>query len=86
MKFRSDRYTNLLFEAVPWLRRLVAGLSPRMPGFDPGSVHVEFVVDKVALGQVFPQYFGFPCQFHSTGASLHGKAEKTNHLHYRVAQ
>jgi hypothetical protein len=22
-----------------------------------------FVVDKVALGQVFPEYFGFPCQF-----------------------
>jgi hypothetical protein len=28
-------------------------LSPRSPGFDPGSVHVGFVVDKVALGQVF---------------------------------
>jgi hypothetical protein len=38
---------------VPWLRRLVAGLSPRTPEFDPGSVYVGFVVDKVALGQVF---------------------------------
>jgi hypothetical protein len=28
-----------------------AGLSPR----NPGSVHVGFVVDKVALGQVFPR-------------------------------
>jgi hypothetical protein len=38
---------------------------------------VGFVVDKVALGQVFyPEYFGFPCQFHSAGAPLHGKAEK----------
>jgi hypothetical protein len=26
--------------------------------FDPGSVHVGFVVDKVALGQDFPEYFG----------------------------
>jgi hypothetical protein len=26
-----------------------------------------FVVDKVALGQVFSEYFGFPCQF-----SFHG--------------
>jgi hypothetical protein len=34
---------------VPWLMRLVAGLSPRWPGFDPGSVHVGFVVDKVTL-------------------------------------
>ena len=40
-------------KAVPWLRRLVAGLSPRRPGFDLGSVDVGFVVDKVALGQVF---------------------------------
>jgi hypothetical protein len=43
-----------IVKAVPWLKRLVAGLSPRRPGFDPGSVHVGFVVDKVALGQVFP--------------------------------
>ena len=34
-----------------WLRRLVATLSPRRPGFDPGSVHAGFVVGKVALGQ-----------------------------------
>jgi hypothetical protein len=30
--------------------------------FKPGSGHVGFVVDKVALGQVFSEYFGFPCQ------------------------
>jgi hypothetical protein len=24
--------------------------------------HVGFVVGKVALGQVFSEYFGFPCQ------------------------
>jgi hypothetical protein len=47
-------------KAVPWLSRLVAGLSPRRPGFDPGSVHVRFVVDKVALGQVFLRVVGFP--------------------------
>jgi hypothetical protein len=31
----------------------------------PGSRsgHVGFVVDKVALGQVFSEYFGFTCQF-----------------------
>jgi hypothetical protein len=28
----------------------------------------------------------FPCKFYSTGAPLHGKTEKTNHLHHRVAQ
>ena len=45
--------------AVPRLRRLVASLSSRRPGFDPGSVHVEFVVDKVAVGQVFPRVLWF---------------------------
>jgi hypothetical protein len=39
--------------AVPWLKRLVAVLPQRKSGFDPGSVHVGFVVDKVALEQVF---------------------------------
>jgi hypothetical protein len=27
---------------------------------------VGFVVDKVALGQVFSEYFGFPANLHST--------------------
>jgi hypothetical protein len=43
--------------------RLVAGFPPRRPGFDPRSGHVGFVVDKAALGQVFSEYYGFPCQF-----------------------
>jgi hypothetical protein len=38
---------------------------------------MEFVVNEVALGQVFfHEYFGFPCQCDSTGAPLHGKNEK----------
>jgi hypothetical protein len=39
--------------AASWLRWLLAGLSPQRPEFLPGSVHVGFVVHKVALGQVF---------------------------------
>jgi hypothetical protein len=50
-------------KAVPWLRRLVAGFPPRRPVFDPKSGHMGFVVDNAALGQVFSEYFGFPCQF-----------------------
>jgi hypothetical protein len=37
-----------------------------LPGFDPGSGQVGFVVDKVALGQVFSEYFGFPANLYST--------------------
>jgi hypothetical protein len=38
------------------LKRLVAGFPPRRPGFKPGSSHVGFVADKVALGQVLSEY------------------------------
>ena len=41
--------------AVPSLRRLVAGLSPRSPGFDPGVSPCGICGGKVALRQVFPQ-------------------------------
>jgi len=43
---------------MPWLRWVVAGLSLYMPGFSPMLVHVGFVVNRVAQGQVF-----FPCQY-----------------------
>jgi hypothetical protein len=82
--------SNVYDLAVPWLRRLVAGLPLRSPGFDPGSVHVGFVLNNVVLGQVFsPSTSAFPCQIHSTGAPLLRKMKKTDHLslyrHQRVA-
>jgi hypothetical protein len=40
-----------------------AGFPLRRPGFDPRSSHVGFVVEKVALGQVSSEYFGFPYPF-----------------------
>jgi hypothetical protein len=45
--------------------------------FAHGSGQVGFVVDKMALGQVFSKYFGFPCQssFHQL---LH------NHPHHHL--
>jgi len=45
---------------LPWLRRLVAGLSSRRPKFDPKSFHVRSVVEKVAVGQVFLRLMWFP--------------------------
>jgi hypothetical protein len=41
----------------------VVGSSPRRPAFYLRSGHMGFVVDKVALGQIFPKYFSLPCQF-----------------------
>jgi hypothetical protein len=63
MLVRIYKISNLSTKAAPYLKRLVAGFPPRRPGFKPGSGQVGFVVDKVALGQVFSEYFGFPCQF-----------------------
>jgi hypothetical protein len=91
---------NLLNKMLGWphswarrlvkrFRRLVASLSPRRPGFDPRSVHVGFVVEKVALGQVFPRLLQFspvsfiPPVLHYLKKKIN---KKTNHLHHRVAQ
>jgi hypothetical protein len=46
-------------KAAPELRRLVAGFPPWRPRFESRSAHVGFVVEKVALGQVLSEYFGF---------------------------
>jgi hypothetical protein len=77
----------MTFLAVPRLRRLDVGLLPRKPAFDPGLVHVGFLVDKVALGQVFPQVLQFP-RVNFIPLVLHyaEKRKKTNRLHHRVAQ
>jgi hypothetical protein len=44
--------------AVPWLRRLDAGLSTRRPGLASGLVRVGFMIKKMALGH-FVQDFQF---------------------------
>jgi hypothetical protein len=35
---------------VPWLRVLVVGFAPQRPEFAAGSIYVEFVVNKMAVG------------------------------------
>jgi hypothetical protein len=63
LKMHSNDDSNNNYGAVSWLRRLVAGFPHWRPGLDPRSDHVGFVVSYVVLGQVFAEYFGFPCQF-----------------------
>jgi hypothetical protein len=65
---------KIFLMAVQYFKQLVAGFPPRRPGFEPGSSHVIFVADKVALGQVFSEYFGFPCQ-----SSFHKLLHHYNH-------
>jgi hypothetical protein len=53
----------------------------RRPGFDPGSVHVGFVVDKVALVQVFRRVLRFsPVNFIPPVLHYFEKLKKTDHL------
>jgi hypothetical protein len=66
--------TNLvLCQGRAVAQRLDAGFLPWRPGFAYGQ-HVGFVVDRAALGQVFSEYFGFPCQ------SFHRFLHYHNHL------
>jgi hypothetical protein len=45
-------------------QRLIERFRRRLPGIEPGSDHVEFMY-KETRGQIFSEYFGFPCQsFH----------------------
>jgi hypothetical protein len=69
-------HTNTGHLAVPWLRSLVAGLSPRRPWFTPGSIHVGFVVDKAALGQVFVRVL----RFSRVNVSFHRRSPNSYHL------
>jgi hypothetical protein len=57
-------------ESLSWSRNCLHCMEPKNVLIDPGSVHVGFVVGKVALGQVFP------CQVHSTSAPLHRRKKK----------
>jgi hypothetical protein len=46
------------------VRAIAQAASPQLPTvFEPGSGYLGFMVDNVALVQVFSEYFGFPCQF-----------------------
>jgi hypothetical protein len=48
----------------------LTGFSPWMPCFAPTLICVGFLMDKVALGQVFFLSSSvFPCHFHSTAAA-----------------
>jgi hypothetical protein len=53
--------------------RAIAGLSTSKSRFDPRSVYMRFVVEKVALGQVFLQVLQFSLlvSFHQGSILIH---------------
>jgi hypothetical protein len=55
-------FSDLTLFALPQPGQLVGGFPLRWHAFEPGSGYVGFVIDKVALLQVFFEYFRFPCQ------------------------
>jgi hypothetical protein len=56
-------YMSFLLKTCFGPCRSLGGFSPRRSEFEPGSNRVGSVVDRAAVEQVFPEYFGFP--FHS---------------------
>jgi hypothetical protein len=54
------RWIELIQDCV--LLRALLFAVPNLWDMYATVVSVGFVVDKVALGQVFSEYFGFPCQ------------------------
>ena len=59
-------------EAIPCSMLLVSGLEIRVPGFIPRQINVGFVVDKVALLQVFfPSIWKLLYQYNSTETPYH---------------
>jgi hypothetical protein len=81
-RFKSTTFTKPKGNTHVPLRRLVVGFLSLVPWFDPKSGHTRFVVEKVALGQVFSENIGFLHQFSfhqmfrthlSTGTSIIGQ-------------
>jgi hypothetical protein len=67
--FLSSAVSSLWFHdhscmAVPSLKWLVTDLSPQRPGSNPRPVYMGFMVDRLALGQVFLlSILIFACQY-----------------------
>jgi hypothetical protein len=81
-------FNSILIWSVtaPWLRRLLSACSPRRPDFSPSPVHVGFVVDKVALGQVSFRVLRFPAviSFHHYSTPILAQPDKHNSWCQRV--
>jgi hypothetical protein len=58
-KFANYKYT----EAVPQARRSVASSLPRRPSFDPSSGDVGFVMDRMELVHLPPEYLSLCSHF-----------------------
>jgi hypothetical protein len=67
-------------KTMPWLKQLVANLWTRRTRFNPRSAHVALVMDKVALGPVFPpSTMVFPpvAAFHQYSMFIHSSTPDT---------
>jgi hypothetical protein len=76
MDVRDIRVAHPTLNIFEWLQFCILEMmfGTQRSGFDPGSGQVGFVVNKVALGRVLFEYFGFPCQ-----SSFHQILHHHNH-------
>ena len=66
------------------LRELVEGPSKWRPALDLGPVHLGFVVNSVALREIYLRFF--PCQCHTANASYPSCFEHWSYQNDKVAQ
>jgi hypothetical protein len=78
------RCTDIEAVSYEYFKRLVASFPPRRPGFDPRSGYLGFVVDKVALREVFSDYFGFSMQILIPPTALHSLIIVSSTLYNQV--
>jgi hypothetical protein len=75
----------LVLKAVARLRRLVAVISPRIPGFNSRSVCLRLVMEKVEK-ILSPNTSIFACLYHSTNAPHSSSSTHCYHQKYKRAK
>jgi hypothetical protein len=76
--FSAQGRRSLSHRAMPWLRWLIAGLSPWQPGFAPRSIQWDLWWTKWHWDRFFSEFFGFPVTIIPPWAPLLRKLKKNS--------
>jgi hypothetical protein len=66
---KNSPSVGVMLDCKAYFRAIAQAVNRWLPTAADRSFRVGFVVDKVALGKVFSEYFGSPANSHSTNCS-----------------